>query len=85
MKIKRLMIEGKVYVETAVAMESLCTNEFGVFTRWRKMGMPYIAVKGKKRIKYFYNIEDCHRWFLGKDFSAPGAFYDHKAIAAVYQ
>ena len=68
---KQIVLNGKVYMEATAIMDTFCAICSSEFRRWRADGMPYVVVKYKKQIKYFYNIVDCQRWFSGDKFPAP--------------
>jgi len=80
--VKEIVLDGKVYVDVSTAMFPLCTTYFGDFAKWRKAGMPCVAIRWKKQIKYFYNIDDCKRWFAGEDFAMVSKVYEKCDVCA---
>ena len=65
---KKIIIDGKTYLNTVAIMDVLYVNERCDLGRWRRDGLPYIKVVVKRSSTYFYNVEDCNRWFAGEEF-----------------
>lgn len=74
--VKQIVLDGKVYIETTAIMDALCAICSNEFRKWREAGMPYVVVKWKKQVKYFYNIDECQRWFAGEEFPASNEVYE---------